>query len=340
MTYKILCCDGGGIRGLITALLIENLEDVFDGFIVQTDGFAGTSTGGLISLGLAHGKAIGEIVDIYKTKGAEIFTPNGWTGAKPELGAPPKSEAEAEALAGPGKFNCQYKANGLKKLAEELLGNDELRDSEKMIAVTAAQLWDDSLQSWRSRTLSSLPGNPFREVRMVDAALATSAAPTYFPPHEIAAFSSYFADGGVFANNPAMSAVAEAVGGGLIKDLGDVRVLSLGTGQDPQGIPPAVFEQYKPLSWGATKWLWPSAWATHVPEMALISLMFAATSASATAQAEQLLGAKFCRANVPIKAPYALDDYQNVAKLEDWTTDYMAGPTWRAVREWVEANWT
>ena len=336
MTIKILCCDGGGIRGLITALLIQNLEEIFEGFIDTADGFAGTSTGGLIALGLTRGQPIDDIVDIYKTKGAEIFTPNGWTGTKPDLDEP----TDEAPLAGPGIRVCQYKSDGLRKLAEQMLGSDALRDAKKMVAVTAAQLWDEGSDSWRPRTLSSLPDNDFRGVSMVDAALATSAAPTYFPPHEISEYLGYFADGGLFANNPALTAISEALAGGLADTLSDIRVLSIGTGKDPQGIPPAVFEKYRPLSWGTSKWLWPASWGSHVPAMAMIGLMFDATAASATAAAEQLLGGAFCRANVPLDKPYALDDYEHVAELEKWTSEYMTGEAWREVRGWVETNWT
>lgn len=335
MTYKILCCDGGGIRGLITALLIQNLEETFKDAIDKADGFAGTSTGGLIALGLANQIPIRDIVEIYRTKGAEIFTPNGWNGAKPQLGEP----TEEELGAGPGMLSCQYKADGLKTLAETLFDIRKLSDCEKMVAVTSAQLWDDAAKAWRSRVLANTANNAFREITMVDAALATSAAPTYFPPHGIAEAASYFADGGLFANNPVMSAVSEAIHGGHINAFEDVRVLSLGTGQDPQGIPPAIFDKYAPLSWGASKWLWPSAWGTYVPGMALISLMFAATSDSATTQAEQLLQENFCRANVPLNAPYALDDIKNIADLEAATQRYMAGAAWSEVCEWIEVNW-
>ena len=61
MTFKILCCDGGGIRGLVTALLIKDLDTHVKDFVANADGFAGTSTGGLIALGLAHGKSIDDI---------------------------------------------------------------------------------------------------------------------------------------------------------------------------------------------------------------------------------------------------------------------------------------
>ena len=69
MSFKILCCDGGGIRGVITALLIQDLDKSF-GIVAGANGFAGTSTGGLISLGLVNGVAIGDIVNVYENDGA------------------------------------------------------------------------------------------------------------------------------------------------------------------------------------------------------------------------------------------------------------------------------
>lgn len=336
MTYRILCCDGGGIRGLITALLIQNLKGSFTTFLDRTDGFAGTSTGGLIALGLARDVGIDEIVTCYKTKGEEIFTPNGWFRAD---AASAEADDAAALAAGPGKFVCQYKSDGLKKVAEGLLGAGRLSDAPKFIAVNAAQLWNPGSDAWEARTLSNTPNNAFREVSMVDAALATSAAPTYFPPHEISRHLGYFADGGVFANNPAMTAVGEALGSGLVDKPADIRVLSLGTGRNPQGIPPSVFDKHKPLNWGATTWLWPAAWGGHVPAAALLALMMDATSESSTTVAEHLLGENFCRANVELDKPYAMDDYKDIGILEDRTADYVKGEAWRKVRDWVEENW-
>lgn len=336
MTYKILCCDGGGIRGLITALLIQNLNKTCDGFLDRANGFAGTSTGGLIALGLARGVGIDQIVTLYKTKGREIFTPNGWFGAKPVI---EELYDDAVLTAGPGKTACQYKSDGLKEVVEDLLGADRLSDSKKFIAVNAAQLWDSRSHSWQPCTMSGHSGNPFRDVSMVDAALATSAAPTYFPPHEVSGQLGYFADGGVFANNPATTAVAEVLGRGIVTNSGDIRVLSLGTGHVPQGIPPSVFERYRPLSWGASKWLWPAEWAGHVPGMALISLMFATSAGDTTTVAEQLLGPHFRRANVTLDKPYELDNYKDIKVLEKKTSAYMKSPAWKDVCDWVKENW-
>ena len=71
--YRILAMDGGGIRGLLTAIILERLERVHPGFLAQVDLFAGTSTGGLLALGLAAGTTPAECRLIYETQGAKAF---------------------------------------------------------------------------------------------------------------------------------------------------------------------------------------------------------------------------------------------------------------------------
>jgi len=137
-------------------------------------------------------------------------------------------------LAGPGILVCQYVSTGLQKIANQLLGSQKLSSVQRFVAVNSARLWNPDVNSWEPSTLSNGKSNAYREVNIVDAALATSAAPTYFPPHEIPGFG-YFADGGVFANNPTVVGVAEALANGLVSDLGSLRVLSLGTGTSPVG---------------------------------------------------------------------------------------------------------
>ncbi len=334
MTYRILCCDGGGIRGLITALLIQDLNRNVAGFIDRAELFAGTSTGGLISIGLARGVSIDDIIAVYKTKGSEIFTPNGWTLEQIERQRTLGPLSAEELMTGPGVVDCEYKSDGLQRVAAELLGDGQLSDCKKTVVVNAARLWDGT--SWQAATMSNLKSNSFRDIAMVDAALATAAAPTYFPAHEVKPFG-YFADGGVFANNPAMTAIAEVLGSGADLAIGDLRVLSLGTGDNPQGIPPATIGD--PLKWGASYWLWP--WQSgDTPAMPLISLIFACTSGSVTAEAQKLLGDAFRRADVPLAKPYPLDDWKNVAELEDLTHAYLKTSEWQKTLEWASDHWT
>lgn len=331
MTFKLLCCDGGGIRGLITALLIQEL-DKHHGVISKADGFAGTSTGALIALGLANDVAIGDIINIYKNQGSTIFEPNGWLLEEKERTRPVPQTIE-ELGSGPGFLSCQYKNDGLIKIATSLLGDRRLSDANKYVAANTARLWDGT--SWEPATFSNSSNNPYSGIKMRDAALATSAAPTYFPPYEIGQFG-YFADGGVFANNPSMTAIGDALSGGRVASLDNVRVLSLGTGLVPQGIAPDSVSN--PLNWGVTHWMWP--WQSNqVPAMALLSLMMDCTAKVATSEAQQLLADNFHRGNVDLPEPFPLDDWKQVAKLEQYTKAYMSSKDWQCVQEWVVKNW-
>ncbi len=343
MTYKILCCDGGGIRGLVTILLIQDLVKIREDFLDKANGFAGTSTGGVVALGLAKGVNLEDILNVYKNQGKEIFTQNTAIKKRGEKG-------KSALIKRRGLGVCKYSSVGLEKVATRLLQNSKLSDSRKMIAINTVQLWDG--KSWQPRTLSNLGKNSFRNMSMVDALLATSAAPTFLPPHEIKKFG-YFVDGGLFANNPSMSAVCEALGSGTVDKLSDIRVLSLGTGRNPQGIPPQVLNDkgYKPghpLRWGALNWLWPKSWpkskrlSAKVPPQALINLLLDCTSDNTTKEASKLLGDAYCRANVPLKQPYDLDDYaiKDIQGLEMLTRRYMKTKAWQNVRNWVSQNWS
>ena len=326
MAFNLLCCDGGGIRGVITAMLIADLDSDFN-VIAKSNGFAGTSTGGLIALALANGVDIATILNVYLTEGSTIFTENGW------LPAAGSDEASVQELlgSGPGLLECEYTSTGLLSVANSLLGSSTLSDAPKFVAVNSAQLWNGT--SWMAQTLSNATGNPFAGVTMVDAALATSAAPTYFPPHEISGFG-FFADGGVFANNPTMAAVAELCRDGY--NPSGVMVLSLGTGISATGIQPSAIPS--PLKWGTTKWMWPDT-SQGVPGMALMNLMFDATQQAATNQALQFLGGNVARGNVTLPSPYPLDDWKDVQQLVNLTKAYINSSDWQQIRNWVGANW-
>lgn len=328
MTFRILSCDGGGIRGLITALLIQDL-DKRSGIIAKADGFAGTSTGGLIALGLARGAPIAEIVDIYRTQGAAIFKKNGaWLEQQQAL-------EQGTVQAGPGLRACEYVNTGVQQIANKLLGTARLTDVSRFVAINSARLWEPSTKSWTPCTFSNGARNLYRDIRLSDAALATSAAPAYFPPYEIAGLG-YFADGGVFANNPSVAAIAEALGNGLVGSLNDVRLLSLGTGTSPQGIPPDAVGN--PLNWGVSTWLWPFA-SGNVPAAALLGLTMDTTAAIAAIQVEQILGSGYQRGNFLLGQPIGLDEWKKVPEMEQETRAYMNSAAWQRVCEWVETHW-
>src|SRR5688572_2272317 len=113
--YLILSFDGGGIRGLIAALLVQQLDQEYH-LLERVDLFAGTSTGGLLALGLASGVPIDNLVQVYMTRGGVVFEPNRSFSHSP---AEPFLNLQEEALAMSGIWNAKYTANGLKRVVQE-----------------------------------------------------------------------------------------------------------------------------------------------------------------------------------------------------------------------------
>src|SRR4051812_48639128 len=87
MAFRILSLDGGGVRGAFTAVLLRRLEEKYPNFLSNVDLFAGTSTGGIIALGLAAGLSPGDLVYLYKTYAQEIFSDSLWDNIKDLGGA-------------------------------------------------------------------------------------------------------------------------------------------------------------------------------------------------------------------------------------------------------------
>ncbi|MFC7520003.1 patatin-like phospholipase family protein [Xanthomonas populi] len=335
MSFNIIRCDGGRIRGLITAMLIQDLDQNTH-LLSHADGFAGTSTGGLLALALVQNVPIGTIIEMYMTKGASIFEPNGWL--LDQQAQPQQQGLNAALGSGPGFFSSQYKNDGLIQIASGLLGATPLADAKRRVVVNAARLWDATSANWMPATFSNGVNNPYRQISMVGAAVATSAVPTYFPPYRIAGANDdycFFADGSMLANNPSMTAVAEAIASGLVTNVGDIQLLSLGTGSSPQGIPSTAIGN--PLDWGTKSWL--SPWASgSVPAMPLLNLTMDATDELASIQAEQVLAGNFKRATVELQRPYALDDWKHVSDLASETQAYLQTDAWKQTRDWVASR--
>jgi uncharacterized protein len=242
---RILSIDGGGIRGLIPALVISEIERRLE----ETTGdkrplsdwfhlLAGTSTGVLIALGMAapdESCMNGEkLVSLYRDEGPRIFrftsqrlrSLGGWTGPK-------------------------HSPDALRSVLEERIGRARLAEATRDVVVTAYDMTKREphfFKRWRARE------DEARNPTMVDAAMATAAAPTYFPSHEIA--GSALVDGGVFAANPTIAAITEALKRTTDQpvpvDAHELFVVSLGTGVRESGFP-----QRRVRGWGKIGWILP-----------------------------------------------------------------------------------
>ncbi|MHB1651529.1 MAG: patatin-like phospholipase family protein [Desulfitobacteriaceae bacterium] len=297
--YRIMTFDGGGIRGAFTAILVKRLRDRFPDLLQATDLFAGTSTGSFIALGLAYGLEPENLVELYSEENSKfIFSSEHW-----EL------------------FRPKYDNKQLQEtLARVFPASLRLRDlARHKVLVPSFAVIGPHGGSWQPFFYHNYPGSETEDIRVIDVALASSAAPVYFPSH------NEQIDGGVFANNPGTAAIAIARDQhGGDQELDDVFLLSLGTGFSPHRI------KADTSHWGAFKWvLYPH------PSFPILSILFDGVVEADAYYGAQLLREQYFRLNPLLPQPMALDDYRkipeliNIAEKVDLT----------AVFTWIEQNW-
>lgn len=312
--FRILSFDGGGIRGLISAEVAKELEQrvrdkagdqgaqLSDYFHL----FAGTSTGGLIALGLTSPERLraSDLASFYTEDGPTIFRRDlGWRLRTLNGLIGPTYPAEPLRAAVKGKLGTQRVSEALRDL---LIPSYDMHTREPFF-----------IKRWRAK--EDVSRNP----SFVDAALATSAAPTYFPSH---GFQDHaLVDGGVFANNPVVAAIVEALKRSeeqepLTKN--DLLVVSIGTGEHE-----VSFKQRQVRRWGKRRWIVP-----RDGESPLLGAVMGGSVDAANHWAHTLLnlapgdgspsaeeigrGSYFYRWQAQLNEPIGLDDVSNEALEE------------------------
>lgn len=207
--FQILALDGGGARGLFSAHVLAHLEcdtgvSIRDTFDLVT----GTSTGGIIALGLGAGLSPAEIAEQYVRLTKAVF---------------PRSRRRAWRL--PARFVLPaYRQKPLSRALEDILGERLLGDSDKRLVIPAYDVQAGAVHVFKTPHHERLRRD--WKNTMVDVGLATSAAPTFLPAAKVGGHR--LIDGGVWANNPSVVGIAEAVSM-LGVPLESIRVLNVGT---------------------------------------------------------------------------------------------------------------
>ena len=278
---KVLSIDGGGIRGIIPALVIAHLEkqagkpahELFDLMV-------GTSTGGMLALGLALSSEAGQplfdgkqMVKLYETHGGEIFEQSLWRKLR-SVG---------------GIFEEAYSHEALEAILARYFGARTLGDCGVPAMVTSYDIQHRRtvfLKSWHA---------DHAQILCSEAARATSAAPTYFEPASLSWGNSHrtLIDGGVFMNSPSVSAYAEAR---KLFPGEPIAMLSLGTGELTRPIP---YEEAR--TWGSALWV-----------MSLLDCMFDGVSKAADHQMRLFLGERYVRLQTSLH--YASDDMDDASR--------------------------
>jgi patatin-like phospholipase/acyl hydrolase len=209
---RILSIDGGGIKGVFPAAFLAEVEEVADRPLADYfDLIVGTSTGGIIALGLGLGFTAKEMLAFYETRGPEIFRGNrAWRSLRQLRYA-------------------RYDRQPLERALQDAFGERRLGESTKRLVVPALNLETGEVHVYKTSHHERFVMD--YKVPVVEVALATAAAPTYFPTYRSAA-GVPLVDGGVWANNPVGAAVVEALGV-LGWSADELRVLSLGCTTEP-----------------------------------------------------------------------------------------------------------
>ena len=214
--FRILCLDGGGIKGAFTASVIATLDQMIGGdFARYFDLITGTSTGGLIALALGLGKSPAEILQFYVSEGPEIF---GQEGIYARV-----------STAIRGMVHPKHSSERLKESLHRVFGDKRLGHSTNRLVIPSFNCLDGSLVMFKTAHHPLLVKDYLEYAR--DVALATSAAPTYFQASSSGVGRRYL-DGGVWANSPVIVGILEAIYK-LDHRPSEIDVLSIGTIAEP-----------------------------------------------------------------------------------------------------------
>jgi uncharacterized protein len=261
---RILSIDGGGIRGVIPAMILARIESLTGKPIAELfELIAGTSTGGILTLGLTKPGPDGrpqypaaEMVGLYQQEGGRIFH-------RPAL---------RKILALGNLAEDKYPPAGIESVLERYFGESRLKDALTDVIITSYETERRFPFFFKSRNARARADYDFA---MKLVARAASAAPTYFEPLKLdsAVPRDYYSliDGGVYANNPAMCGFVEART--THPECGDFLLVSLGTGEFTRPLP------YQGLKgWGVARWAKP-----------LLDVVFDCVSSTVDYQLRQLL---------------------------------------------------
>jgi patatin-like phospholipase/acyl hydrolase len=300
---KILSIDGGGIRGVIPATILAEMERRSGKPVAEMfDMIAGTSTGAIIALALTIPGPDGhpqwtaqDLVNLYDQEGPEIFHRSLWQRIR-SLG---------------GLVDAKYTRTALDRTLETYLADAKLSDALTDVIIPAYETQHRRPFFFRSARAMATPK---RDFLMRDVARAASAAPTYFEPVALtnhATGKTYsLIDGGVFANNPGMVAWAEMQ---RRHPGAKISLLSLGTGERNQPLPAQKIKH-----WGLVRWAQP-----------VLDVVFDGVSSTTDYELGKLLGSDYLRLQAPLtQASERLDD-ASTNNLADLHHEAEAVLNWR-----------
>lgn len=257
MTYKILSLDGGGIRGVLSATLLMEVEKIVQEKTGKElheyfDLISGTSTGSILAAGIACKMTAQELRQLYLDCGKDIFLKS--------VRQQRKWRWLSQAFGGYALYPHERGEQGVSKVLQKKLIHRDLNKCPKISEITSTHLLILAYDVF-SRNTTWFTNNPQSEkscwydnIELWKICTASASAPTFFPPCKLPYKDGHLPhiDGGVSANNPELSAIAHAL---LLEKenklkLDDIAVLSIGTGNTTR---PYSYQEVK--KWGLLGWV-------------------------------------------------------------------------------------
>jgi patatin-like phospholipase/acyl hydrolase len=267
--FRVLSIDGGGIRGVLPAAFLNYIQERIGPTPIHRyfDLITGTSTGGIIALALSVEVPIQEILKLYTTKAGKIFS---WRPQKLTKGLLfPMYANKALSLALQGIFTLQTK----------------LGDAKSRLCIPAIDITNGKAIVFKTPHHPDYL-NDYR-IPVWQVGMATSAAPAYFPAFHAEGIPA-FVDGGLWANNPSLVGILEALK--LGRQLQEISVLSLGTGNRTMHKQTSTAVKFGLVGWGSEI----VDWVFHVQSQAVVNA------------AKYLCGKNYCRIDIPLPANKSL----------------------------------
>lgn len=277
--FRILAIDGGGVRGVYPAHILTlfsrqhgaDLTSVFDLMV-------GTSTGAIIAAAAAARLPLEKVTELYERHASEIFAKRRFS-----LG---------------GVFRSRYSSEALRRVLSDVFGDRKMADVPGRLMLPSTDISNGNVFVIKSPYLPSFVRDA--EIPLVEAIMASCAAPTYFDPVRVDAY--LLADGGLWGNNPSFIAYTEAIGKlGVATD--DVRIFSLGTGTG---------HQFYDVARANCMWGFATGWGGSRLVDTILNLQSRASANTSTL----LLRDNYFRVSFDESGPLPLDDVSQIPRLK------------------------
>ena len=276
---RLLAIDGGGIRGIYASHVLERIQEEFKlEFYRDFDLIAGTSTGSIIAAALAYDIPLAKVTKLYREQGPLIFSPRRWSLK--------------------GAVFPRYASDPLRDALKNIFQDATLSDAKTRLIIPATDIGNGGVHVFKSNYDDGFIRD--RNVKVVDAVLASCSAPSYFAPARVGSYQ--LSDGGLWANNPSLVAVAEALSR-LDAERSQIRLLSVGTGMG---------KNYYPVTNNGGHWGFVTGWGM----LKFISMLMNLQSATASNVVQLLLEKhQTVRINFESDMPLSLDDVRIIDDL-------------------------